>query len=490
MKKLRRLLFRFFLFVLVILIGIICLNTLRFSSRQISSPAIELLPIGDGVLQRLSSAVQIPTVSYADRIDTTAFLQLREFFDSTYLRVNQELEHYAVNDFSRVYYWPGKNPKLKPILMMAHLDVVPVEKKTESEWEEAPFGGLIKGDFIWGRGTLDDKMNALGMLEAIDLLLQADYQPDRGLYLAFGHDEEVGGRNGAQAIARRFAQQGLTFEYILDEGMVIMEKALPGLEAPVTLIGTAEKGYATLDLSVELAEGGHSSMPPKETAIGILSKALYRLETEPFPARIDGPTAALFDYVGPEMNLPFKTLFANLWLFEGVLKGQLSAKTMTNATVRTTTAPTIVHAGIVDNVLPTKAEATVNFRILPGETVASVIEQVQSTISEERVEVKEAATSHNNDPSKVPPTDAFGFSVLQKTACEIFPHTIVAPALMIAATDSRHYQQFSENIYRFSPMQLKNTDLARIHGHNERISIENYQNLIRFYHQLILNSCN
>ncbi len=490
MKKLLRLLSRLLFLIFVIIIGFVILNFLRFSSRQVSVAPVAPLKISTEIIERFSAAIRIPTISYKDRIDTTAFEAFIEFVDSNYTQVNSNLEHYKVNDYSLVYRWPGKNPKLKPILLMAHTDVVPVGSQNESNWEEAPFSGVVKDGFIWGRGTLDDKHNVIGILEAVQMLLQEGYRPDRTLYLAFGHDEEVGGDFGAQAIARRFSEQGLAFEYILDEGMLVMENALPGLDQPVTLLGIAEKGYTTLHISIALEDGGHSSMPPQETAIGILSKALYTLESNPFPARIDGIAGQLFDHVGPEMNLLYKTIFANRWLFGGILKKQLANAPSTNAIIRTTTAPTMLNAGIKDNILPTQAAAQINFRILPGETVESVIAQVTATIDDERIVVREQDPTFSTNPSQVSDTESFGFRVLQKSACEIFPGTVAAPALMIAATDSRHYQQLSDDIFRFSPVQLQKPDLARIHGFNERISIENYEKLIGFYRQLVRNSCN
>ncbi len=490
MKKLLRLLSRLLFLIFIIIIGFVVLNFLRFSSHQVSVVSVEPLKMETAIIERFAEAIRIPTVSYEDHIDTAAFETFVAFIDSNYSIVHNNLEHYKVNDYSFVYRWPGKNPKLKPILLMAHTDVVPVDSLSQSNWEEAPFSGLVKDGFIWGRGALDDKHNVIGILEAVQLLLQENYRPDRTLYLAFGHDEEVGGDFGAQAIARRFSEQGLEFEYILDEGMLVMENALPGLAAPVTLLGIAEKGYTTLNVSIALADGGHSSMPPQETAIGILSKALHTLEKHPFPAHIDGIAGQLFDHVGPEMDVLYKTIFANRWLLGGILKKQLANAPSTNAIIRTTTAPTIINAGIKDNVLPTQAEAQINFRILPGETVESVIAQVRATIDDERIIVREQNPNSSSNPSQVSDTESFGFSVLQKSACEIFPGTVAAPALMIAATDSRHYQALSDNIFRFSPVQLQKSDLARIHGINERISINNYGKLISFYRQLVRNSCN
>lgn len=490
MKKLLRLLLRFSLLLFFVIAGFLLLNFLRFSSRQVLVEPITPISISPQAKERLAASARIPTISHYDHIDTTAFEELHLFLDSIYRPVNEQLERYTVNGFSRVYRWAGKNPNLKPILFLAHLDVVPIESKSKAEWKVAPFSGKIDEEFIWGRGTLDDKMNALGMLEAIQLLLEEGYQPERSIFLAYGHDEEVGGKYGAQAIAQRFKQQGLEFEFILDEGMLVVEGALPGLAAPACLIGVAEKGYTTLNISIDIKEGGHSSMPGKETAIGILAGALHRLESHPFPAQIKGVTGELFDYVGPEMNTLYKTVFANRWLFGGILKSQLSGKPGPNATIRTTTAPTILRAGMKDNVLPSSAEGQVNFRIIPGESAETVIDYVNKVIADDRVVVKEQAPATTYNPSQISATDAFGFTVLQKTASQIFPEAIVAPALMVGATDSRHYTELSDNIYRFSPVHLLNSELKLIHGINERVSIENYERLIRFYHQLLLNSCN
>ena len=371
------------------------------------------------------------------------------------------LEKSVINEFSLVYKWTGKNSKLAPILLMGHSDVVPVEGESLKQWTEDPYGGKISKGYIWGRGTLDDKVNVLGILEATERLLLEGYQPMRTVYFAFGHDEEIGGKNGAQAIARRFQQQGLEFEYILGEGMVILEKAMPGIDPTLALIGIAEKGYATLELTAKIEKGGHSSMPPSTTAIGLLSQAIKHLENQPFPARIDGPTKLLFDYVGPEMNWPNKAIFANLWLFKTLLINQLSKAPTTNAVIRTTTATTMIRGGVKDNVLPTEAKAWINFRIYPGETVDDVIAQVQNTIKEPLITIKSNQESvFTNNPSPVSEIESFGFMVLQRSIKEIFPGVIVAPSLVIAATDARHYSQLSKNIYRFSPLQLNNEDFT------------------------------
>lgn len=486
MRNRIKLLFRLFIFSLVILTGIMTVKTVTFSSKQIPVSPMTPVTVDESVMKRLSQAIQLPTISQAGQIDTLSFLRLDTLLQSSFPLVDSLLEKNYINRFSLVFKWQGKNSNLPPVLLIGHMDVVPIEDS--AKWEMPPFSGAMKDGFIWGRGTLDDKISVLGLLESVEALLKEDYIPERTIYFAFGHDEEISGMNGALSIANWFKQQNIRFEYILDEGLVILEKALPGLAPPLAMIGVAEKGYTTLKLTARLTEGGHSSMPPKETAIGILSKAIVRLEENPFPAKIDGASKGLLEHVGPEMSLPYKIIFANLWLTNGMLKWQFSQAPASNALIHTTIAPTIIQGGVKDNVLPSVAEAKVNFRILPGETAETVIAQVRRTVADDRINIEQDKTSLGDNPSKVSETNTFGFLVIQKSIREIFPQVIVTPALVIGATDSRHYKEVSDNIYRFLPVQIANEDLSRIHGQNERVSFENYKNAIRFYRQLILNS--
>ena len=489
MKKLFRLLFRFVLLLLVIIFAILVIKTISFSSKQIEVQAIEKIPIDDSVLDRFAKAIKIPTVSTEEGIDSAVFQQLKNYIHNTYPLVDSLLEKTIINEYSFLYKWPGKNPRLKPALLMAHLDVVPIEEASRQRWEKDPFSALRQDGYLWGRGTLDDKNNVFSILEAATLLLEKNYQPTRTVYFAFGHDEEVGGKKGASAIVQHLKKQKIELEYVMDEGMVVLENGFPGLEKPLALIGVAEKGYTTLNLKVELEEGGHSSMPPKETAIGILSEAIINLQKHPFPAKLEGPAKQLVEYAGAEVGLPSKVVFANLWLFGGMLKSTFSKGTSTNAMIRTTTAPTIFNSGVKDNVIPSLAEAKINFRILPGNSVQFVKEFVEKAIDDPRVAVTFANTGLSQEASPVSSIETFGFNVIEKTIKEIFPKTIVAPSLVIAATDSRLYTELTSNIYRFMPVQLAKKDLSRIHGINERISFENYKNSIRFYQQLIINSC-
>ena len=317
MKKLLRLLFRLLLIVVLIFAAIVAFNSFNFNSLQRTVDPIGQIKIDDTVFDRLGKAVQIPTVSYDNRIDTTAFVNFQHFLKTNYPFCDSLLEYYTVNEYSFVYKWPGIKAALEPILLMAHIDVVPVEAESEKRWTHPPFSGKKHDGYIWGRGTLDDKVNILAILEAMEGLLMKGYQPERSIYLACGHDEEVGGQAGAKAIARRFKQQGITFEYILDEGSVILKDALAGLDRPAALIGICEKGYTTLELRAQLANGGHSSMASPGDCYWIAEQCFTKTGTKSFSCKPGWADENAFCtcWPGDEINL-----FRLSWLTFGYLK--------------------------------------------------------------------------------------------------------------------------------------------------------------------------
>ncbi|HMQ60453.1 MAG TPA: M20 family peptidase [Flavilitoribacter sp.] len=486
MRKFFRRIFRFLFLAILVILAIVIFKTYTYHSMQVAIDPIPKSEVNEKAPERLAGAVRFETVSFEDHMDTLPFLNLDTFLQTAFPKMFERMERIDVASPSILLKWAGAKPMLPPVLLMGHLDVVPAEKETIDDWAEGPFSGKLGDGFVWGRGTLDDKLNVMGLLESANTLLEQDYQPERTLYFSFGHDEELGGRNGAAKIADYFKDQGIRFEYVLDEGLLILDGALPGLSRPLAMIGTSEKGEATLKLEVKLDEGGHSSMPPAETAIGVLSEALNRLHENPCPARLDGPTLELLQHAGPETSPFFRALFANTWLTKGMLIRQFSQSASSNAVVRTTTAPTIVHAGVKSNVLPSTGYAMVNFRIIPGETPESVADYVEKTIREPRIAV--SIMPGAVPPSPVSPTNTFGFQAIEKTIRQIFPEAVVSPALVIAQTDSRHFTGLSDAVYRFTPVRLTKADLSRIHGINERISVDGYKDLLRFYGQLIVNS--
>ncbi len=469
------------------MIGFVILRTMLFSpppKKAVHKAFVEI--DGQSVAERLGLAVQYKTIADIDpkKIDGNNFLGLHRLFKTLYPQVHSQLKVETVNDYSLLYTWEGKNPDLQPIMLISHLDVVPADESEESEWTYPPFSGEIADEFVWGRGTLDVKSGVIGILEAVEYLIKHDFQPERTVYLGFSHDEEVGGKNGAAKIAELLKSREVALGSLLDEGGIVINRFLPGVDTPVGVIGISEKGYLSLKLTVSM-DGGHSSMPPQETAIGILSKAIAALENNPMPAHLE-VVEFLMGYLGSALPFTQRMLYANTWLFSGILKKMLAKSDMLNASIRTTTAPTIIKAGVKDNVLPGRAEAVVNFRILPGDDLRSVYEMVLEKINDERVKVSplEGDTLEGEsgwDPTPVADTESAYFLKLSQLIRQAFPDALVSPYLMPGATDARRYAPVTDNALRFSPVEISREELSRMHGVDERLSIENCGKMVSFY---------
>lgn len=480
----------FLLFAILILAAVVTYKTSTYTSKQLAIDAVATVQVNKGYAQRLSDAIKYKTISYThQKTDTLVYREFLKYIENTYPLVDSLLQKKTIGDFSLVYKWPGSDPSLKPVLLMAHSDVVPIEEATLSKWEGDPFSGTIQDGFIFGRGTMDDKGNGLAILEALTLHLQKGMQPKRTLYFSFGHDEEVGGPNGAKKVAAYFQEQGIQFEYILDEGGVFMESGFfPGIDKPAALIGIAEKGYASLKITAKIQEAGHSSMPPPETAIGILAEAITKIKANPFPAHLNKVTEQMFAYLGPEMAMPSKVIFANQWLFKSTIVNILADSPTSNAMVRTTVAPTILEAGIKDNVLPTEASLVANFRLIPGDTVENIITHLNEVIQDKRIHIDFVSKGFENNPSPISPVDSNAFKCLQTTIGQVAPERLIAPLLLVAGTDCKHFEDLSKNIYRLNPIAMKKSDIPRFHGINERIAVKDYEAAIQFFYQLIQNN--
>ncbi|MBX3611418.1 MAG: M20 family peptidase [Hydrogenophaga sp.] len=470
------------------LVAMVAVNTWRHGSRQLEVPPAERIALDEaGLARRLAGSLRFKTISTHDNADASAdqFDGLHAYLRQSYPKVFGTLKLEQVGR-SLLLTWPGTDATAPPVAWMAHQDVVPIAPGTEGNWAAPPFDGVVRDGFVWGRGSWDDKGNLIAQLEAVEQLLGQGFQPRRTLYLVFGHDEEVGGIHGAKAIAELLQSRNVRLDYVLDEGLLITDGVMPGLKAPAALIGIAEKGYLSVGLSVT-ASPGHSSMPPARggSAIAMMSAALQRLENDQMPAAIRGVAREMFETIAPEMSGFQRVALSNLWLFGPVVQKQLERGASTNAMMRTTTALTIVNAGSKDNVLPGRADATVNFRLLPGDTREGLMAHVNSHTHavDERFELTQLPGS--SEPSPISPTAAPAYQRLNRTVREVFPGTLVAPGLMIGATDSRHFQAISDHIYRFSPVRATPEDLPRFHGTNERIAIANLADMVRFYRRLL-----
>ena len=464
-------------------------NAFLAESRQDSfAPVVTIEVDEDAAARRLAEVLKLETISHQNPadFDGAAFLALHARLAQLYPLAHQTLSRERVNDYSLLYRWQGTDASLEPILLMSHLDVVPVEPGTEGEWLHPPFAGVIADGYVWGRGAMDTKSSATASLEAIEALIASGFTaPVRTVYLAFGHDEEIGGLDGALQIAKLLERRGVRLAYTVDEGMVIVEGMLPGFAGPIALIGIAEKGYVSLRLTARV-RGGHSSTPPRETTLGALARAVAALEASPMPIAPDGPIEELLDFVTPEMGFGMRLALANRWLTGPVIRAVMERSAATNAMLRTTTAPTLIRGGVKENVLPTEAYAVVNFRIMPGDSIESVLAHARSVIDDPAVDV-ETLDGMVNEPSRVSSAQADGFRVIERSVREVFPDVVVAPALVLGGTDSRHYEVIAQDAYRFVPWRVGDEDMERVHGTNERVAVANYANAVRYYGQIIRN---
>lgn len=471
------------------LAALVVVRTARFTSAgtRPGPAATVAIPSPDSLARHLAEAVRFQTVSWSDTAApaAAAFEAMRAWMERTYPRVHQTLPRERILDQTLLYTWRGTDTSLAPIVLMGHLDVVPVEPGTDGKWEHPPFSGDTAAGFVWGRGALDDKGNVVAVLEAVERLLSAGVQPRRTVLLAFGHNEEVLG-SGARATVALLGSRGVRPAFVIDEGGAIADAGMmQGVTRPVALVGVAEKGYQSVELVVEAA-GGHSSVPPRETATGIVAAGVARIEAEPLPARLTPVLRAMLDRTGREMSGFPKAVMANLWLFGPAVRWQLSKDPQTNAMIRTTAAPTMFSGSPKDNVLPQRARAVVNFRLLPGDSIAGVLAYAKRTVNDARIQVR--AVGPGSEPSPVTPTASAEFRMLERTINEVAPNAIVTPYLVMGGTDSRHYAAITRNVFRFSAMRISSGDMERTHGTNERLPVASLSDQVRFYLLLIRNA--
>ena len=474
--------------VIVVLLGVMAARAAMVPAPAAPAAAAKLVAIDEATAaQRLSGAVKFATVSTASGgpIDTAAFLGFHTFLATAFPRVHATLMLEKVSGLSLLYTWKGTDTTLAPIVLMGHMDVVPVPEANLKEWTHAPFSGDVADGYVWGRGTMDDKVTVLAVLEAVEDMLSRGEKPARTVYLTFGHDEEVGGRFGARAIVDTLVRRGVKPALVIDEGGVMARGAIPGVPGLAAVVGIAEKGYLSLRLKAR-AQGGHSSMPTERTAIGALSRAISALEANPFPYSLEGPTRGMLEAMAPYSPFSRKMVFANLWLTGPLVTSMMSKTPSTAAMLHTTTSPTILTAGIKDNVLPPEATAVVNFRIRPGETQQTVIARVTEVIADTMISV-EPTDSARTDPSQISDPNSPAFALIATTIRGMVPgeSVPVLPYLVGGGTDAKYWGPHSSNVFRFLAVPLGEGDISRVHGVNERMAVKGYATAVTFFEQLL-----
>lgn len=444
-------------------------------------------PTPDSAARRLAAALALPTVSHTDRgkMDMRCFAAFRDFLADSFPLVHERLAWEDVGELGRLYRLGGTEGDREPVLFLAHYDVVPPGE--EAAWTHPPYGGHIAEGCIWGRGALDDKGVLMAILEALERRLAEGFAPARDIYFAFGGDEEVGGTRGAARIAALLEERGLRFAAVFDEGMVVSRGMLSFLEAPVALIGVAEKGYVDLVLRAA-GDGGHAAMPPADTSASRLAAALTTLQRRRRAERLLPVIRAFFRAVAPAARWPLSAVLRHPGLFAPLLTRVLMGSPTTAALVHTTVAPTILTGGEAPNVLPTESRAVLNCRLLPGVGVSDLraeVERLLGAADGSRVAVELLDPAGASDPVGASRIDSDAYRWVDAAVRGEFPEAVVAPFLVTGTTDSRHYRRIARDIYRFVPLELDPAALATIHGVDERIRIAHYARAIRYYGRLL-----
>jgi len=434
----------------------------------------------EDAVDRLRRLVRVPTVSYADEtaIDPAPFDELHEALVEAFPLLHGELILHRVREHSLLFHWKG-NSDADPVVLMAHMDVVPVDET--APWQHPPFAAEVHEDAVWGRGTLDDKGSLVGICAAVERLLEREFSPARDVWLSFGAREETSGRDATAAV-EELRSGGVTPWFVLDEGGAIAHEAFPGIEPPLGVIGVAEKGTTTIELRAE-GRGGHSSTPAPDGPTARIARAVVRLEKRPFGASLPEPTLEMFSRVAPHAPLALRPVLANARRLQPVLKrALLAAGPEAAALVRTTMAVTTLSGSPAHNVLASSATAAVNLRLLVGDSVDSATEHVRKAIDDDSIQLEVVDA---NEPSPVSPTDDTAFELLTSTIAEVFEDAVPTPYVMMGATDSRHFTEICERVYRFTPFRMTKAQRESIHSYDEHIGVDDWLDGVRWYTRLI-----
>ncbi len=467
--------------------AVIGINSVRFAPDSIAKAddvklaAVPNIDVAKAAAN-LGAAIRFQTISHQDPAENKPeeWAKLHAWLAATYPKAHASMTREILDGGTLVYAWKGSDPAAQPIILMAHQDVVPVTPGTEKDWKHQPFGGVVAEDAVWGRGAVDDKGSLIGLFEGLELLAAQGFAPKRTIWIVSGADEEVGG-TGAKAAANLLATREVKALFTLDEGSAIISDA-PIVDGKAIMIGVAEKGYATLQVTANAA-GGHSSMPPAEIGTVNLAKAVVAIHKDQFPAELRAPVTDMVDALASVKGGTIKMAAANPWVFGGLMKKQFAASPAGSAMLRTTIAPTMLEGSPKENVLPQSASALINYRIAPWHSSKDVMARAKAAVGNLPVEL--SWVKPPREPTAVSSTRSQGWKFVRAAAQAEAPGAPVAPYLVIAGTDSRNFSIVSDDVYRFMPMTFSTKDTAMIHGTNEHMSLKNLESMIRFYVRLV-----
>ena len=434
--------------------------------------------------KNLSGAVKIPTITVIkEGMSYEPFLEYHKYLEKTYPNIFKVAEVTKIHKYSLIIKIKGSDKKLLPACYLAHQDVVPAPSEG---WDVLPFSGAIKDGCVYGRGAQDMKGQMIAVLEALESILKEGKQIKRSIYCCFGHDEEFTGKEGALNIVEHLAEKNVKFEYVIDEGGVVLDGGIIGVNGKIALIGICEKGYVDIGLEVEQI-GGHASSPKKRTAVGLLSEAVYDVETTPMAPKWSAPTINMFKALAPYMKPLFKFVIVNRDILSPLLKFAFTKiHPVTKSLISTTFAPTMLNGASAPNVLPPKATATINCRINIPETIDDVVKHIQSVVGKK---VKVSVLPGSVNPTEISDITSEAYANFKDTITEVFPDYVPAPYPFIAATDSKYYYKLTKNVYRFTPFYVTEEDQSRIHAINERCNIADLKKATQFFRRLMDKTC-
>lgn len=463
------------------LAAVILIRTAMFKPKPEDYGEFEALDFDrNEAVTDLQKLIQCATVSNRDRSkeNDAEFDKLINLLPELYPNVYRVCTLNKISDRALLFRWKGRQAGEAAVLM-AHFDVVPVE---EENWKKPPFAGIIEDGVLWGRGTLDTKATLNGVLFAANYLIGQGFTPENDIYFAFSGGEEVNGP-GASMIVDWFEQNNVRLSLVVDEGGAVVEGIFPGVSRPCGLIGIAEKGMMDVTYSIN-SNGGHASAPAPHTPVGELAIACTKVEANPFPCHVTRPVAEMFDTLGRHSTFVYRMIFANMWLFKGVLDGicRKSGGEM-NALMRTTVAFTQMQGSQASNVIPPSASMVSNIRLNPEDSIESAKAYLRSIVNNNKITIRESSTA--TEPSRISRTDCSGWDRVKKAVSGTWKGCIVAPYLMVQASDSRHYGRISDRVYRFSAQDMTREEMHLTHGNNERIRTEVIGRACEFFIRLM-----
>ncbi|PGH13916.1 hypothetical protein AJ79_03331 [Helicocarpus griseus UAMH5409] len=495
----------------------------QFIQQKVESPEYQ-----KEIINKLSGIIRIPSESYDDlgpigedkRWDI--FYKVEQYIKAHYPTVFQNVKLDHVNTHGLLLTWEGSVPasEAKPLLMLAHQDVVPVFAENVKDWTHPPYDGYYDGELIWGRGATDDKGYLISIIESLDLLIKSGFKPKRTVILSFGCDEEISGAHCALPISQllhsRYGDDGIYL--IIDEGSMGVQKEF---DRSFAMVSVAEKGYMDISINVT-STGGHASNPPDHNTIGILSEIVTTMENNPFTGRVTSKNPT-FDFLGcaavhaRESSFPKEIRNKLSKVARGDGKAQKKLAEVLDSTMRyyfrTSQSVGIINGGIKVNAIPELAMARVNVRIAVESSIAQVEEHYEKLIkpiAKKHGMVFEGFNSTRNstdprkvsvfsqdglEPSPVSPVNAEAFKVLSGTIRNTLKpldinnegDIIVTPYLMTANTDTKYFWALTKNIYRYTPITLEQ-NLNHAHTTDEFIRADAFVREPLFFATLVLNA--